>query len=597
MSSITKGGTSARAQASVLSLYDTNRYQSPMKKSGDNWEKTSWAELDKEVGGKLATGAIQILTNTIISPTAKKALGEFVAAYPGAKVVTYDAVSSSALLQANQSCFGRSVVPNYSFDKADVIVSFGADFLGTWISPIEYARQYAVNRKVTDVKKPSMSQHIQVESAMTLTGSNADNRILVKPSEMGQAIVALYNAVAGKAGAPSAGGSGAANKQMALVADKLWANRGKSLVVSGSNNTGEQVLVNAINNLLGNYGHTLSFANASMQRQGNDKDVLNLLEAMNTGKVTTLIVWGANPVFDLPDAEVFKAGLSKVNTKVSFASSPDETAALCDYIAPTHNYLESWGDAEPKSGHYSLIQPTISPLFDTRQAEETLLHWAKSTNFNAGVEQPYYEYLKAVWQTSQFSNQTGYATARSFWDSVLHDGIFEVKEAEPAYSFAGDIASAAAKVSKPASGLEISFFETVNIGGGQYADNPWLQEMPDPISRCVWGNYLAIPIEFDGNRRFVGAGQFAGLNQDEYYKSADKVDVSINGKGQTVTCVRQFGQKKESVSMALGYGRLVSGDCGIGIGINVYPWMGRDGDGNIQYYATNIEVCCQWGAR
>ena len=587
LSSITQGGTSARAQASVLSLYDTNRYQSPMKKNGESWEKTSWADLDKAVGAILSAGSVRILTNTVISPTAQNALNEFLNAYPGSSVVTYDAVSSSALLQANQACFGQRVVPNYSFDKANLIVSIDADFLGTWISPIEYARQYATNRKV-DVKKPSMSRHIQVESAMTLTGSNADNRILVKPSEMGQAIVALYNAVAAKAGGQSVtGGKCEASAQLAKVADQLWANRGKSLVVAGSNNTGEQVLVNAINNMLGNYGQTIRFANSSRQRQGDDTAVKNLIQDMNTGKVTTLIVWGANPAYDLPDAEVFKAGLAKVKTKISFAYSPDETTDLCDYIAPNHHYLESWGDAEAKSGHFSLIQPTISPLFDTRQAEETILRWANSVNIDATAEQPY---LNANWQSNMFRLQNNFATFQAFWDSTLHDGVFEIKEDEPGYEFAGDVASAAAKVTKPGTGLEISFFETVNIGAGQYADNPWLQEMPDPINRCVWGNYLAIPIEFDGDRKFNGAGQFAGLNQDEYYKSADMVEVSIGGITQTLTCVRQFGQKKETVSLALGYGRSKSGDCGIGIGQNVYPWMKRDEDGNVQYYATGVEV-------
>ncbi|HHM20483.1 MAG TPA: 4Fe-4S dicluster domain-containing protein [Bacteroidetes bacterium] len=591
LSGITRGGTSARAQASVLSLYDTNRYQAPMKNDGGTWNKTTWDNLDKELAGKLGKGAIRIVTNTLLSPTAQKALGEFLAAYPDAKVVTYDAVSSSALLQANEASFGIRAVPNYQFDKADVVVSFGADFLGTWISPIEYARQYASKRRIDDIKKPSMSHHIQVESAMTLTGSNADNRILVKPSEMGQAIVALYNAVAAKAGSQTVrGGQSGVADAMAKVADKLWSSRGRSLVVCGTNNTGEQILVNAINNLLDNYGHTLGFANASLQRQGIDGDVKNLIAEMNAGKVATLIVWGANPAFDLPDADLFKKGMEKTPTKISLAYSPDETSVLCDYVAPNHHYLESWGDAQPKSGFFSLIQPTIAPLFDTRQAEESLLRWANSININKDAEQPYYEYLNANWQANMFNRQSHFATFRAFWDSTLHDGVFEIKEQEPAYTFGADVAAAAAKVTKPGSGLEISFIETVNVGAGQYADNPWLQEMPDPVSRCVWGNYLAIPIEFDGNRRFDGAGVFAGLNKNEYFKSADKVEVTINGQPQTITCVRQFGQKKDTTAIALGYGRRVSGQCGIGIGTNVYPWMKRDADGNVQYFATNVEV-------
>ena len=367
MSSITKGGTDARAQAYVLSLYDTNRYQSPLKKEGETWTKTTWADLDKTVGGKLGSN-IRIVTSTVLSPTAKKAMGEFLAQYPGARVVTYDAVSSSAMLQANEACFGQKVIPNYRFDNADVIVSFGADFLGTWISPIEYSRQYVSNRKIDKVEGATMSRHIQVESAMTLTGSNADNRILVKPSEVGAAIAALYNELAGGSGVSAPNTEAAA--AMKKLATELRANRGKSLVVCGTNNVGEQTLVNAINNLLGNYGQTISFANASMQRQGVDSEIQGLIQEMDSGRVSSVIVWGANPAYDLPNAEQFRAAFAKVGTRVALEYSPTETADLCNYIAPIHHGLESWGDAEPKRGHYSLTQPTISPLFDTRQAEE-----------------------------------------------------------------------------------------------------------------------------------------------------------------------------------------------------------------------------------
>ncbi len=595
LSSITKGGTSARAQASVLSLYDTNRYQSPMKNDGGSWTKLSWAELDKDVSGKLASASqIRIVTNTNLSPTAKKALGEFVAKYPGAKVVTYDAVSSSALLEANEICFGSKVVPNYRFDQANVIVSFGADFLGTWISPVEYARQYAENRKIKDVKNASMSRHIQVESGMTLTGSNADNRILVRPSEMGAAIANLYNAVAAKAGNASVSAPKVNDKAAAglkKLADELWANRGKSLVVCGTNNVGEQTLVNAINAMLDSYGNTVSFANASLQRQGIDGEIQGLIREMGSGSVDTVILWGANPAFDIPNADKFAEAFSKVKTKISFNGTPDETTALCDYVAPASHWLESWGDAEPKRGHFSLIQPTISPLFKTRQAEETLLRWAASSNLDVTSDQPYYEYLKANWQATIFPRQNNYATFQAFWDSALHDGVFEKPEGEVSlFDFGGDVAQAAGKITKPGEGLEIAFFETVNIGAGQYADNPWLQEMPDPITRCVWGNYLHIPIEFDGNRRFDGVGPFAGLNDKEFYKEADQVNLTINGKEQKVTCVRQFGQKKDSISMALGYGRSVSGSCGKNVGVNVYPWMSLDANGNTQYFAAGVNV-------
>ncbi|MBK7638350.1 MAG: hypothetical protein IPJ13_31825 [Saprospiraceae bacterium] len=198
LSSITGGGTSARAQASVLSLYDTNRFSGPKIKDGAGWKDSSWSEMDKLAATTIsASNNIRLVTNTIMSPTAKKAIAEFSAKYPSVKVVTYDPVSASALLDANEQNFGVRAIPSYHFDKADVIVSFNADFLGTWISPIEYAAAYAKGRKINDITKARMSRHIQVENHMSLSGSNADNRILVKPSEQGVAIAHLYNEITG----------------------------------------------------------------------------------------------------------------------------------------------------------------------------------------------------------------------------------------------------------------------------------------------------------------------------------------------------------------------------------------------------------------
>ncbi|MEO6040222.1 MAG: 4Fe-4S ferredoxin, partial [Saprospiraceae bacterium] len=160
LSSVTKGGTSARAQASVLSLYDTKRIQHAGTVNSGKVDKLEWTALDREVKSKLAAGGqIRIISSTNISPTAQMAIKEFTDKYPNARVVTYDPVSSAALLAANEQCFGMRAIANYRFDKADVIASFDADFLGTWISPIEYARQYAANRKLRSAKGPKMSRH------------------------------------------------------------------------------------------------------------------------------------------------------------------------------------------------------------------------------------------------------------------------------------------------------------------------------------------------------------------------------------------------------------------------------------------------------
>ena len=584
LSGVTAGGTSARAQASVLSLYDTKRIQHAGTIREGLVEKKEWAELDREIKGKLAAGGgIRILTNTIISPTAKKAIGEFTTKYPGAQVVSYDPVSSAALLAANEQSFGIKAVPNYRFDLADVIVSLGADFLGTWISPIEYARQYAQKRKTSSIKGGHMSRHYQVESFMSLTGSNADNRILVKPSEMGAAVCTLYNEVAALTGAAGIGGPKVNDKAAGAfkkVAKDLAAAKGKSLVVSGSNNVMEQRIVSKLNELLGNLGVTVDFSRASNQRQGDERDVKKLVDEMNAGSVSTVIVWGANPAYDLPNAEAFKAAFAKVGTRVSFAGTMDETTLLCTHSAPNHHQLESWGDAEPKKGHYSLIQPTIAPLFKTRQAELSLLEWADSPNLNREDDQPYYQYLKSAWAGDMIGKQSKYATPAAFWDMSVHDGVMEAELASAAVTPSASAALDASQVSKPAnSECEIAFFETVNIGNGQYAHNPWLQEMPDPVLRTVWGNHLHIPLEWDGVNKISGWQNLS---------DGDNVTLEVNGQSYTCTVSRAFGLAAGTVALALGGGR-TAGGCGTGFGINVNPALKMEG-GLTQYYGTDVKV-------
>ena len=597
LSGVTKGGTSARAQASVLDLYDTNRIQKPSMKDQDGRKvkNTTWEDLDKAImSGLNENSNIAIVSNTMLSPTAKKVIEDFKVKYPNTDHIIYDAVSSSAMLEANEANFGDKVIPSYHFDKADVIVSLGADFLGTWISPVEYAAQYASGRKLSSVDNAKMSRHIQVESGMSLTGSNADNRILIKPSEQGAAIATLYNEVASLTGgsrvsAPSINPKAA--NALAVAAKELAANRGKSLVVSGSNNVGEQILINKINDLLGNYGATIDFAEASLQRQGTDQAIQQLISNMNSEQVNAVIVLGdANPVFDLYNGAAFAEAFSKVAMKISTSGMPNETYDLCNYSAPEHNLLESWGDAEPKRGHYSLIQPTISPLFNTRQAEHSLLIWAEAPNLDKTADQPYYEYLKANWQENMFVNQTDFVSPRSFWDATLHGGVFVVPQESVAVTCNADVNNAASKINKPISGdnLEISFYEPVNVGAGQYANNPWLQELPDPVTRTVWGNYVSVPVEWNASQSDFVA--FMGIGKDNAKGKAEIVDVDVNGVTNKIIALPQFGQAPGTVSVGLGHGRTVGGLTTKGVGANVNPWLSADANGNTKYYAEVASI-------
>ncbi len=580
MSSITEGGTSARAQASVLSLYDVSRFTMPKMKSGISFEEASWDDVDTSVVSALSRAkGVRVVTNTMLSPTAKKAMQEFSEKY-NAEIVTYDPVSSSAILDANEQTFGDRVIPNYKFDKADVIVSFGADFLGTWISPIEYAKDWVKNRRVKDVDHPKMSRHIQVEAGMSMTGSNADNRILVKPSEQGMAIAYLANKIVG--GVTASGLSTEAKNALDKTAKELKAAAGRSLVISGSNNVSEQILVNAINSTLGNYGHTLDFNNASLQRQGSDIEFRRFVNDVKSGKVDVVIFNDANPLFDSSMAAELQEGLENVTTTISMCTSPNETSSACTIIAPTHHPLESWGDVEAKRGMYSIIQPTISPLFTTRQAEESLLTWSESASLDKKSDQPYFEYLKDNWKSSMFSGQSIFGSFRAFWDGILHDGVYNGGNgASRASSFSGNVSAAARGISKPAnSELEISFYEPMFLGNGQYANNPWLQETPDPVTRTSWGNYLAVPVDFDGVSSMIGYNDL---------EDGDLVEVTIGALSITVPVIQQFGQMPGTVSLAIGYGRTIAGKTGSRIGANINSAL-PENNGYRQYFSPSVSV-------
>lgn len=587
LSPMTKGGTSARAQACVLSLYDTSRLQSPGSVTDGQVTPMSWEELDKAVMANLATGgSIRMVSRTILSPTAKAAIAAFTEKYPNASLVQYDPVSCAALLDAQEMSYGVRAVPSYHFDKADVIVSFDADFLGTWISPVEYAKAYSTGRKISDVKSARMSRHYQVESFMSLTGSNADHRVMVKPSEQGAAIATLYNAIASAKGAATISApalNDKAKKALANVAKDLLNAQGKSLVVTSVNNLAEQVLVAKMNALLGNDGTTVTFNDHSFQRQGDDKALAGLIQEMNAGSVGTLMVLDGNPAFDNAQGKAFMEAMAKVPTRIAFGGTLDETGAACTHVAPTTHLLESWGDAQPKADQVYLIQPTIAPLFPVRQWEESLLRWAQSPELDTTADQPYYEFLKKNWERTFSSGATSFT---SFWESTLHDGLLTLPGSAAGGTNNADVSSVASSLTKPSTADEIVFFESVNMGAGQHAGNPWLQEMPDPITRCVWGNYLYVPIGWDGGNDYTF---FQGL------EDGDRVNLEIDGQSVEVTVVHQFGLMPGTFAIAKGYGRKVVGKAGRNIGSDVQGFLNTNQAGYASSMAAGVTISSKVG--
>ena len=582
-SSISQGGISAQIEASILSLYDKQRLSSPLLMGNPS----TWEEMDGDIIRRLErvssdVGSITLVSNTLLSPTTQKAVNEFLAAH-NARHVVYDSQSVSGILQAYERTFGKAMLPAYDFSQADVIVSFSADFLGTWISPIEFNKQYSKTRKLGKDKK-IMSRHYQYEANLSLTGSNADYRIPVKPSQEGLLVAQLYNLLAAKAGRESMNTKLVDGvPYLEQAANDLWASRGKSLVVAGTNDVAVQSVINTINELLGNFGNTIDISTPAHYRKGIDADFDTFVSDVEAGRVGGVIFYNCNPVYDHPAGGRLSAALEKVNLRISTSDRLDETTALCDYVAPDHHYLESWNDAEPKAGIFSLAQPTITPLFDTRQAQESFLKWA-------GNNTDYYTYLQENWRNTLFRVQTRILDFHTFWDRCLFDGVLEFSAAplpeeagEEGMAFVADLASLSNSINQNYQpdnpGLELVLYQKVSIGSGRQANNPWLQEMPDPISKACWDNYLTIS---------QAMANELGIRMVE--STTQKVNLSVNGQTVAVPVLIQPGQAVGTVGLAVGYGRTLAGKVGNNVGVNAYPFAGKVDEHYVYFNTADIQV-------
>lgn len=552
LSSITEGGSSARMVAATLGLYDKTRLRQPHV---DGKPVDTFEEVDNAIMSALATtgNSAVILTGTIISPTTQSVIDKFLAKYPGAKHVTFDPVSYSGILQANEISYGSRMIPNYLFERAKTVVSIGADFLGTWISPVEYTKGYTKSRRIVSKDLSTvqnMNKHYQIEGMLSMTGANADERATCKPSEYGKVAAALYNNIVNGA-APNTG-SDSLNELIKKAAADL--KKGNGLVVCGSNDVNVQIIVNAINAAIGANGNTIDFSTPARYKKGIDADMVALVQSMNAGQVGAILIHGVNPVYEYFEGDKFAEALKKVKTRISFADRLDETAQQCQYVVSDHHWLESWGDAELKPGYISFIQPTIAPIFKTRAFQDSLLKWA-------GESTSYYDVFNSYWVGK---------LGQSTFDKALQDGVIEpATQSIAGASFNANVADAIAKATSIKSGeFELVVFPTVAIGhGGTWSNNPWLQELPDPITRVAWDNYVMMSPK-TAKEKFDA--ELTSINQVDPYKKVLKV--TVNGKSVELPVIVTPGMHHDVIAIPMGYGR----DKGVGraaadLGKNAFP--------------------------
>lgn len=557
---LSRGGLCAVGQASLLGLYDSQRLTSPLslgKEITCDVQDAEITNLLNDVKGK--RGSLRLVTASLTSPTERKVVERFLAGFPDAKHIQYDPISCSAIPAAHEKTHSVRALPCYRFDRAEVIVAFDADFLGTWISPVEFTAAYRTGRKL-DGANSHVSWHVQFEPRMSITGSKADERYAVPPRERAALLQQVASRVAVVSG-HSALDSRAAQASVPQafvekVAQRLCAARSRSIVISGSADVREQVLVNYINHLLGNYGATIDLDAPSNQATGDDQQLIALLAELREGKVDVLLIAGVNPVFDLLGAA---DAIRRVPVLVSFAQRLDETASIARFVVPEPHFLERWTDAEPVPGLVTATQPTIQRFGRTRALAESLSAWM-------GTSASDYEIMREHWRSGLFAQQKRITNFDAFWDQSIHDG-FVVLDArkEPAGSFnLAAVAKLTEASSKSSGDFELVLYPTVAMRAGSEAYNPWLHELPDPIMKVTWDNYACVS-PTTATKLGISEGDVLRINGSE---------ASIE-----LPAYIQPGQHDSVVAVALGYGSVLSKRFA-SIGprwIDALPSVGRDG--------------------
>jgi MoCo/4Fe-4S cofactor protein with predicted Tat translocation signal len=553
-----KFAANARIHASVLSLYDSLRLKEP-KIAG---KTATWAEVDSKLKSSLADakakgGQVVVLTNTLASPSTEKLIADFLGKNANAKHVIYDAVSESETLDAFETVYGERALVDYDFSKASVIVSVGADFLGDWQGG-NYDSGYAKGRIPQGPKgNQKISRHFQLEANMTLSGAAADKRIAMTIANQKQALVLIYNLITG-ATIPVALDA-KLKAEVTKVAQELAKAGSKGVLVSGIQDKNAQLLVLAINQVL--KSESFSTVGTRQIRKGSNIAVAQLVQDMKAGKIHTLIMSGVNPVYTLANSNDFVEGLKKVNLSASFSLKEDETASITTIAAAAPHYLESWGDVVITKGTYNLTQPTIRPLFNTKQFQDVLM----SLN---GIPGNYYDYLKATAST---------IISGSSWNQVLHDGVFvgAIPTAAGGTADYNGAASALAQ-SKATAELELVLYTKTGLGDGQQANNPWLQEFPDPITRVSWDNYVTVSAadakKYELTNEIVADG---GLNG-----SYATIKSTTGAVIENVPVIVQPGQAVGTVGLAFGYGKKAALKEEMQVGVNAYTLY--NGFANVQ---------------
>ena len=538
-----RGTATAFMQASVLSLYDPDRSRSVLREG----RRSSWEEFEAFVQQhmrQLGKGeGLRFVSGAISSPSLLTLRNYVLDRYPRARWVPYEPISRESEPAGIELLFGRPLQPVYRFEQADVIVALDADFLGLDnLAPV-WIREYAARRRVA-TPQDSMNRLYVVEPGFSLTGANADHRWRARPSEIGQIARELAREL-GVNGLKVLG-SGSSHPWLAAVARDLQRHRGRSLVLAGPRQPAAvHALAHWINHALGNVGRTVHYTEPVVRTDL--AGLAALAEEARAGQVNTLVILGANPVYNAPADADFAAAMKRVPVTIHLGEEVDETAALAAWHLPEAHYLESWSDGRALDGTASIQQPTIAPLFGGRTASEVVALLAGYEHRRA------YDIVRNYW-LGQWKGRDG----ERAWERAVHDGVIAGTEFAPV-SVTPDLRRVQGLLNEPApppADLEVVFLPSSATYDGRFANNGWLQEAPDPITKLTWDNAACLS---------PATARQMGL------ENGDVVEIEAQGRRAQMPVWILPGHADGAVSVALGYGRKRCGRVGRNVGHDPYP--------------------------
>ncbi len=577
------GGTNSFVQASILGLYDPDRSKATYKNGSEipfSEFVTFWREQHLNLKANGGEG-LAILTESFASPTLARMLGEFVATYPKAKVAVYEPVSDENILNGVQLATGELLQPIYDFSKAKVILSLDADSFLRESENVMNARGFADGRRV-ESEKDQMNRLYVVESTFSVTGGMADHRLKLQSRLIGAFAAALALELNAQgvnipiANALSGYASHSFDKKwISVLAKDLIQNRGASLVVAGRHQPAEvHALVAAINATLNNIGKTVFYRPIKDAAVPSRKSLTALVEEMNAGKISTLVVLGGNPVYDAPADLNFESALKKVKTTIHWGLYRDETGRLASWHIPATHYLEQWGDAISANGTISPIQPLIAPLYNGKSNIELL------ALLNSGVEQLGYNLVRDTWK--QRIGELGF---EENWKKALHEGVLTLAtEAKPVTvnfdALSQAIASNPFSTKAPdLNSLEFVFLPSESTFDGRFANNAWLQELPGAVTKLAWDNAALISLKTAKELGLKGESVYAQDGDRTHLNDMDRevVKLTVQGRELEMPVWIVPGQADYSITLPLGYGRSAAGNVGNGVGFNSYALRTSDG--------------------